>query len=550
MKLIKPITITDTGVFARAGTGTYYGSDGYIRSASANVQRMTYNPSNLATAPYLLLEPAATNLITYSVQFAAQPSTTLWTKTNATLDSNAQQSPGYLEPACKMTETAAITSTHQINSESCVIAAGALVTASIYVKSAGRTKITIAVANSAFTAWSMWSVDLATGVTAQYSVSPGAVTQSCVCTIFTSGWARVVLTAAIDATSTTAKIAVQLMNSTTTYYAGDGASGVYLYGPQLERSAYVTSYIPTAGSPGVRGADIAPFVMTSNVPETEHAAWSSATAYAVNNYCILTSTHKIYQCLIANTDNSPDLYLTGATPKWIEISSTNKWKMFDQIWNSQTFTSTSATPIIITLAPGTPANSVALLNVAATTITVSITANSLVIYTKTISMIDDAPAINAYNYLFTGMSLKTDLVLLDLPTGSNNVITITITNALDWAACGVCVIGTAVDIGGTQYGAKAGITDYSTKTIDTFGNALIVKRAYSKRMTATLQIDNYMIDVVGALLARCRATPMVWIGADNTTYTSLIIYGFYKNFDIDISYSSLSLCSIEIEGLT
>jgi hypothetical protein len=342
---------------------------------------------------------------------------------------------------------------------------------------------------------------------------------------------------------------VQLMSGATTYYTGDGVSGVYLYGPQLERSAYVTSYIPTAGSPGVRGADIAPFVMTSNVPETEYAAWSSVAAYAVNNYCILTSTHKIYQCLIANTGNSPDLYLTGTTPKWIEISSTNKWKMFDQIWSSRTFTSASATPIIITLAPGTPANSLALLNVAATTITVSITANSLVIYTKTISMIDDAPAINAYNYLFTDMSLKTDVVLLDLPTGSNNVITITITNTLDWAACGVCVIGNAVDIGGTQFGAKTGISDYSTKNIDTFGNALIVKRAYSKRMTATLQIDNYMIDVVGSLLARSRATPMVWIGADNT-YTSLIIYGFYKSFDIDISYSSLSICSIEIEGLT
>ena len=46
---------------------------------------------------------------------------------------------------------------------------------------------------------------------------------------------------------------------------------------------------------------------SSNVPETDYTAWSGATAYTQGVRCILVSTHKIYECLVANTNFSPAL---------------------------------------------------------------------------------------------------------------------------------------------------------------------------------------------------------------------------------------------------
>ena len=40
-------------------------------------------------------------------------------------------------------------------------------------------------------------------------------------------------------------------------YTGDGTSGVYIYGAQLEEGSYPTSYIPTAGATATRLADSA-----------------------------------------------------------------------------------------------------------------------------------------------------------------------------------------------------------------------------------------------------------------------------------------------------
>jgi len=56
------------------------------------------------------------------------------------------------------------------------------------------------------------------------------------------------------------------------------------------------------------------------------------------------------------------------------------------------------------------------------------------------------------------------------------------------------------------------------------------------------------VDLVKRLLSQYRATPIVYIGAD--AYASTILYGYYKDFSIDIAYPTISICSLELEGLT
>jgi len=98
-------------------------------------------------------------------------------------------------------------------------------------------------------------------------------------------------------------------------------------------------------------------LLSTNVPETDYAAWSGATIYALNARVILTSTHKVYQSLqAANTNKNP----VTEPLWWIEVSPTNRWKLFD---SSLTSATTQATNITYRIQPGQAINAVAALNV-------------------------------------------------------------------------------------------------------------------------------------------------------------------------------------------
>jgi hypothetical protein len=110
------------------------------------------------------------------------------------------------------------------------------------------------------------------------------------------------------------------------------------------------------------------------------------------------------------------------------------------------------------------------------------------------------------------------------------------------------LVGRQLDLGDTEHGADVGIIDYSRKETDQFGVTSVVERAYAKRMTAKVVMDTTAIDVVLTALASLRATPVLWIGSE--IFDSLTVYGFYKEFSIDIAYPTVSYCSLTIEGLT
>jgi hypothetical protein len=77
-----------------------------------------------------------------------------------------------------------------------------------------------------------------------------------------------------------------------------------------------------------------------------------------------------------------------------------------------------------------------------------------------------------------------------------------------------------------------------------------VERAFSKRMTARLMLDTVQISRVQQVLARVRAKPSVWVGVPgDSTFNPLTVYGYYRDFSVDVAYPTKSYCSLEIEGL-
>jgi hypothetical protein len=163
-----------------------------------------------------------------------------------------------------------------------------------------------------------------------------------------------------------------------------------------------------------------------------------------------------------------------------------------------------------------------------------------------------------YDYFFSDYSVKTEIICENIPNYTNTITTFSIvsdpgsgTNYTNQTlSAGVAIGGNQVILGTTQWGASAGILDYSKKETDEFGTTTFVQRAYSKRMNVNLILPSGDLTRVQKALIDVRATPCLWIGTDDSEYAPLVIYGFYKDFSLEIPYPYYSFCSLQIEGLT
>jgi hypothetical protein len=272
-----------------------------------------------------------------------------------------------------------------------------------------------------------------------------------------------------------------------------------------------------------------------------YAEYAGGTTYSLGDKVISTTTHHEYESLAnSNLGNA----LTDAT-KWLDLGSNNRWRMFDQLNSSLTIRDEQ---IDVTVDINGRADGIAILNVLAATIQIIVTADAIEVYNETFDMVSDSGVDNWYEYFFEPIVRKSNLIVTDLPNVADPQIQIIIDNATGSTEVGTVVIGQSKDLGMTIYGARTGIQDYSRKTTDEFGNFTIVERAYAKRATFDVTVDNDKIDAISDLLALYRATPVVWVGTDD--YNSTWIYGFYKDFSIAIKYVTQSNLALEIEGLT
>jgi hypothetical protein len=249
-------------------------------------------------------------------------------------------------------------------------------------------------------------------------------------------------------------------------------------------------------------------------------------------------------------NNNPVQPGTDAT-KWEDIGPCNKCAMFD----SQVSTSTEAeSPFTFVIQPGVAFNSLALINMGnAVSIEVEITdgAGGPVIYTYEADL-EGSIVADWYEYFFEPFIPKTELALTDIPPYVGGRVSVTLFSA-GTITVGQFAIGTAYSLGSSEVGGtSAGIVDYSRKdtNVET-GITTFEVRAFSKRIAARTFLPNGQINSVFKVLAGLRATPSVWLGADeDSDYEPLIVFGFYRDFTIDIAYSNFSYCSLEIEGLT
>lgn len=286
-------------------------------------------------------------------------------------------------------------------------------------------------------------------------------------------------------------------------------------------------------------------IIAYNVTQSE-AIWSAGTTYAQGERVVLDNFGAtVYESIVAsNVGNAP---ATNPT-KWLSIGASHYAAMFDAKNGTQT---TNTDAISITIQTNELINAIGLVNLDASSVRVQMveTAGNNTVYDKTITL-KTLPANDWYSFYFGEFIYKDNAVFADLPPYRNSLITVTVTSAEagGLAKVGTLSLGKLETIGLAKWGVNLGFADYSRKDTDDFGNYTIIERSYANTMEVDVEVETGRISSIQRLRSRLRATPVVWVASE--LYTETTAFGFFSQFDINLSNPIISNATININGLT
>lgn len=213
--VIPNTTLGDLDV-TRATTATRVNSSGLIESVASNVPRLDYTNGS---CPSILVEPQRTNLNLYSEDL-----TNAWyNKFNSSISANATTAPDGATTADKIIEDTS-NGFHYIETTNSLVNSSTY-TVSAFLKKGERTFGFIGVYTFET---KQIRVNLTTGVIEN---TVGTWISASI-EDYGNGWYRVIGT--FSAGSTTYFFTGSALNATTVSYTGDGTSGIYIWGVQLE----------------------------------------------------------------------------------------------------------------------------------------------------------------------------------------------------------------------------------------------------------------------------------------------------------------------------
>ena len=241
--------------FTRSTSATRVNKEGLIEVVTNDRPRIDYTDTSDGV---LLLEKAATNLLTYSQDF----SNSSWTKNNSTVTSGFT-SPDGTTNAFKLIEDTTV-GEHSISASPLVGVSD--LTTSIFVKYAGSEYIVLR-SNSSGGAYLNCTFNLLTGENTFNGFLFGFEI-----TLMANGWFRISGTNRSSASAFRVNSFIlsptDVTSNSTPSHTGDGTSGVYIYGAQVE-AGNLSSYIPSQGSATTRVAETATGAGNSEVFNSE-----------------------------------------------------------------------------------------------------------------------------------------------------------------------------------------------------------------------------------------------------------------------------------------
>lgn len=324
------------------------------------------------------------------------------------------------------------------------------------------------------------------------------------------------------------------------------------------------------------------------------SAWSATSAYAAGDTVyVLGTEHRTYeatlahQSLLANTTGTATMTIatpcvvtwgsatqldgtavvfstTGALPTGLTVGTTyyvvgaaaNTFNLAATLGGtaintsgSQSGVHTAIADMCVVVTPGI-CNGVATMDVSGVSaVKCEMFNGSTLVYTET-KTLDNTFISSWYEYFFEPYDVFSDLLFGPLPPYPSATVklTFTPTSAGSTIHCGAALYGNTVELGTVEYGASAGIEDYSRIETDDFGTTTIVERGFLKHASYSVNVDASQYRRVFSTCAALRATPSVWIASDDVNLSPLNAYGL-PTFNTNVPYYGYINCTIEIKGI-
>jgi hypothetical protein len=305
-------TLSSLVTFTRASGATRTNSAGTLVTMTDDQPRFDYDPSTLASNG-LLIEEQRTNLVTYSEEF----DNAAWTKTRSSIVADGAVAPDGTTTMDLLKEDTTAANTHFTSSAAVSWVGGTTYTISFYAKQgSGTRRIQVQWPNAAFTTTRRCNFNIDTltvtpgsGMTASITNVGGGIYR-CQVTLLADTTASASITFSLASTNAASAAAAT--------YDGDGTSGIYLWGAQVEAGAFATSYISTVAAAATRAADSA--VISTISPFYNQ---SDGTIYIETDYTLVAGGNYRFDVTDGTASNQMRLRSapTGTTQSRFELTS-------------------------------------------------------------------------------------------------------------------------------------------------------------------------------------------------------------------------------------
>jgi hypothetical protein len=287
-------------------------------------------------------------------------------------------------------------------------------------------------------------------------------------------------------------------------------------------------------------------------------AWSAATAYVVGDEVVLTSTHRVYECIINNTNFTPQ----NNEAKWLDVGYTNKFRAMSRESGTGSIMD-SAEPLILSFySPTDSIQAIGLTellgyNVKVVSTNLNDSSQNIVKDTTRIYTTSVYDWLTYYNSQDTPPNTDFLYATNSYSANTNSIISVELTsNSQPGSKIGHAVFGVPVSMGSLiEQGAGSTVLNFSSITRDTFGKATIVQRANKYKTNCTFTLPVSYLDQVYKIRESLNTIPTAWFGMDTaTSLTSsysktFAIFGFYRTFSINAASNVHMRVSLEVEEL-